>query len=204
VGDESRKSVVDGHKYICGYDKIIGSPIVYSYGSNQNQIFEQALLKLRPDSKIFVFDISEEKLPIKELRDKKISYIPIALGGYQNKSVNFLTLKDMMKKNKHTYIDVLKMDIEAAEYDWLKYEGDLLRRIGQLSVELHINDQVRSWYPPLNTKMITWFVSTVESYGHRMFYKEINRMVQDCCSEFSFIQSKFTTFEKSKFLNSAL
>ena len=74
----------------------------------------------------------------------------------------------------------------------------MLVRIGQLSVELHINDNVRDWYPKLDTKMVSWFVNTVESKGLRLFYKEINRMVQNCCSEFSFIQKDWSNFEMTK------
>lgn len=120
VGDVSRKSVVDGHKYLCGVLLIKGAPIVYSYGSNNNQIFEKALLTLRPDSKIFVFDISESKLPSPEERDARIKYIPLALGGYNLdiKSKIMKTLKEQMIINGHNYIDILKMDIEAAEYEW--------------------------------------------------------------------------------------
>jgi hypothetical protein len=198
VGDASRNSVVDGHKYLCGILHIKGSPVIYSYGSNGNQIFEKSLLKLRPDSKIFIFDVSEAKLPMPEERDSRIKYVPIALGGYSTKSDLMMTLKEQMIKNGHNFIDILKMDIEAVEYDFLKYESDLLARIGQLSVELHINDNVRNWYPKLDTKMVSWFVTTVESMGLRLFYKEINRMVQDCCSEFSFIQQNWSTFENKK------
>ena len=177
---------------------IKGSPIVYSFGSNQNQIFELALLKLRPDSKIHIFDVSEEKLPLLEERDNRIKYFPIALGGYNNKSHHMKTLKEMMNFNQHRYIDVLKMDIEAAEYDWIKYEQDLLPRIGQLSVELHIDNEVRDWYPTLKSKMVTKFVRMIEENGLRLVFKETNVMMQSCCSEFSFIQKNFIQFEKMK------
>ena len=177
---------------------IKGDPIVYSFGSNQNQIFELALLKLRPDSKIHIFDVSEEKLPLPKERDNRIKYFPIALGGYNNKSHHMKTLKEMMNFNQHRYIDVLKMDIEAAEYDWIKYEQDLLPRIGQLSIELHIDNEVRDWYPTLKSKMVTKFVRMIEENGLRLVYKETNVMMQSCCSEFSFIQQNFTQFEKMK------
>ena len=171
---------------------------MYSFGSNRNQIFEMALLKLRPDSKIYIFDVSDDKLPHLRHRDDRISYFQYGLGGHSNKTSNMKTLKEIMNLNQYKYIDVLKMDIEAAEYDWLKYESNLIPRIGQLSIELHVNNKVRYWYPPLEAKVATTFVREIEEHGLRLFYMEINRMMQSCCSEFSFIQSKFKQFEKMK------
>lgn len=200
VGDKSTQSIKDGHKYLCGVNKIKGSPIIYSYGSSQNQIFELSLLSLRPDSKIYIFDVDESLLPPPSVRDSRINYIATALGGYHIKSGNAKTLQEQMILHGHNYIDILKMDIEASEYDFIKYESHLLDRIGQLSVELHINNEVRDWYPPLNSTLVTKFVQQVESRGLRLFYKEINRLVQDCCSEFSFIQQNWFQFEKNKSL----
>jgi len=42
-----------------------------------------------------------------------------------------------MKRNNHTYIDVLKMDIEGFEWEWISHESHLLENVGQLLVEVH-------------------------------------------------------------------
>ena len=46
-------SIIGSHKFTCGLHAISSNPIVYSFGSNQQQDFELAILRLRPDAKIF-------------------------------------------------------------------------------------------------------------------------------------------------------
>lgn len=80
LGLESAKSIVDGHKYGCGIDKIPSTPVVYSFGSNRQQDFEKSFLQYRPDAKIFVFEITRHNLPPVKEWDKRISYNNIGLG----------------------------------------------------------------------------------------------------------------------------
>jgi hypothetical protein len=53
VGLTTFNSVFDGHKYACGLTEIKGSPIVYSFGSDKRQDFEEGILKIRPDARIY-------------------------------------------------------------------------------------------------------------------------------------------------------
>jgi hypothetical protein len=64
-----------GHKFVCGVPAIQSSPIVYSYGSHKDQAFELALLELRPDSEIHIFELDPAMLP--DARDPRIKYYPI-------------------------------------------------------------------------------------------------------------------------------
>ena len=43
-----------------------------------------------------------------------------------------------MKDNNHTYIDILKIDIEGGEYGRLRSEpAETFKRIGQLLIDVH-------------------------------------------------------------------
>jgi len=44
IGMNTAISIVDGHKYTCGVNVIKGTPIIYSFGSDQRQDFEVAFL----------------------------------------------------------------------------------------------------------------------------------------------------------------
>ena len=74
----------------------------------------------------------------------------------------------MMKENNHDYVDILKMDIEGIEFDWLKQEGaQLIPRIGQFLVELHVHFGYvqKTFYP--NDDAFT-FVTEFEKHGLRV------------------------------------
>ena len=99
------------------------------------------LLKLRPDADINIFEIEPSRLPPENERNSRIKYHSIGLGGYDNTVSKYSVkpLSEMMSFLNHTYIDVLKMDIEGFEFQFLKNEGlHLFHRIGQLQVELHV------------------------------------------------------------------
>jgi hypothetical protein len=151
---------------------------------------------MRPDAKIFIYELEPVHLPLLENRDKRITYNAIGLGGYYDNpemiKYQLMTLKDMMKENNHKYIDVLKMDIEYSEYDFLKYELDLLQNVGQFYVEVHAK-----FTNPINNR--SWvFVDTVETSGLRLFHQEVNKHVPYFASEYSFIQKNWISFNKNK------
>jgi hypothetical protein len=75
LGSNSSSGIQDGHKFACGLHIINGPPIVYSYGSNKNQDFELAILELRPDSKIYIFEIDANSMIPTNERDSRITYL---------------------------------------------------------------------------------------------------------------------------------
>ena len=122
VGGSDHESVMDGHKYLCGLLSIKTAPIIYSYGSHRDDKFERALLELRPDAKIFVFDLLPDQLPLNQ--HPLITYSAVGLGGYDGNSVTkegykLRSMADSMKLFNHTYVDILKIDIEGMEYGWV-------------------------------------------------------------------------------------
>jgi hypothetical protein len=97
--------------------------------------FEVSFLKMRPDAKIYVFELKSSQMVPESDRHPNITYVNCGLG--YDARLNMKPLADLMKSFGHTYIDVLKMDIEEAEYAFLDNESTLLQRTGQLLIEMH-------------------------------------------------------------------
>lgn len=141
--DDSEALVTDGHKYACGLKSISGKPIIYSLGS-KDQDFELGVLKYRPEAEIYVFELKSINIPPEAEQDPRITYYNIGLGYNDPKKLK--PLVEMMRTLEHTYIDILKMDIEYAEWHWLARETNILDRVGQLLIEVHTKDNRRFPY----------------------------------------------------------
>lgn len=201
IGFDTYESIDDGHKFGCGIGYISNDPIVYSFGSNQQQDFELAFLDLRPTSKIFTFDILESHLPKPAVRHEAISYTLVGLGGFDTTANNelFKPLSNLMIARNHSYIDVLKVDIEGGEWAWIENEADILQRVGQLLIEVHIGcDEEMVNILKFPKKDFFYMAEFLELQGLRMFYRELNPMWPECCSEFSFIQKDWGKWDADK------
>jgi len=101
IGEPSPQSAFDGHKYACGITEIAGVPIVYSFGSNKRQDFEIGVLAIRPDSRVFVFEIdpaemvpSHEHLPQIVYHNLGIKLMTIFISTFYPRPHWYLGLKD--------------------------------------------------------------------------------------------------------------
>lgn len=203
IGLDTKRSIQDGHKYVCGLHTISQAPIVYSFGSNGQQDFEEGILKVRSDAKIYSFELVKSRMVPEAKRLKEIQYFNIGLAykdlNLRNfeikKEYNLMSLTDIMKKFNHSYIDILKMDIEGYEIYWLRREKYLLNRVGQLLVEFHSN---------FGTRDPREFIETVERYGMMLFNVEHNILWAGWGVEYSFMQGNFTKFNRDKVLYSKL
>jgi len=54
--------------------------LVYSLGSNQQQDFERGILDIRPDAKIFTFELKDYNMVPVEKRIDAVSYFNIGIG----------------------------------------------------------------------------------------------------------------------------
>ena len=202
LGFDTVESAEDGHKFACGISYIRHKPLVYSFGSYRKQDFELAFLKHRPDAQIFTFDIADAHLPRTiERHPSSISYIVQGLGSWTPGGGNrlFKPLADIMIAHNHSYIDVLKMDIEGTEWAFIEHEHDLLERVGQLLIEVHVNcDAARPGPSRFPRKSFLRMLAVFESHGLRLFYKEINPLFPESCAEFSLIQSEWGKWDSSK------
>ncbi|KAH9021536.1 methyltransferase domain-containing protein [Lactarius hengduanensis] len=152
----------DGGKWVCGMERIAKQEkcVIYSFGcspqaSTASHQFEAALLERAPGCEVWGYDFTVdsfgpeiEKIPnLKE----RAHFFPWALGGRNahgpEDSPKYYTLDALMKLNGHAFIDVLKIDVEGAEFDTLTaflathkplspFSSTTLP-IGQLQIELH-------------------------------------------------------------------
>lgn len=129
--------------------------VVYSFGINAESSFEAELLERVPSARIWGYDFSVDAWgpQIKaEYRDRTF-FEKVGLGkeDLHTSDPPFWTLPNLMVKNGHTYIDIMKIDIEGSEYDALDTFMDVFEHtrsaagtgvmpIGQIMIELHLGD----------------------------------------------------------------
>eukprot|EP00884_Botryococcus_braunii_P008611 jgi/Botrbrau1/17751/Bobra.0127s0011.2 len=147
----------DNGKWVCGVRTLLQHPgcIVYSVGSNGDVSFERGILA-KTHCEVHVFDptltpqqkAEVEKVPELHLHEYGLaandSYVDLSgdvsktlgkiVAGFETKSLNTI-----LKELGHTWIDVLKIDIEGFEWEVLE---SLLDQPGplpftQLQVEYH-------------------------------------------------------------------
>jgi len=134
----SQPGEYDGGKWTCGVAEITESRpcVVYSVGSGGNDIFERHIRALKPHCQIHVFDPTSTPLP-------QYAFHEYGLCGSgdsfvaDGKSYPCKPLHAIMEELGHSQVDVLKFDIEGAEWDVLKLTDWAALRIGQILVELH-------------------------------------------------------------------
>lgn len=124
---------------------------------------------------------------------KRAHFKPYALSGidaHQDSPPQY-TLRSIMEQNNHTFIDILKVDIEGAEFEALealidaypsststpwfegKSKGDRTGGglpFGQLQLEVHVRDNMAWNYFP---KFLLWW-EKLEKAGLRPFWTEPN------------------------------
>lgn len=210
-----------GGKFICGLtflreksraqvaSKSAGPPCVaYSFGISMDSSFEQALHRAA-HCEVHGFDPSIGKLPPQadDIPQGAIQFHKIALWPHTGSGGNFaLTahLRDIMRELNHSYIDVLKIDVESSE--WVVFD-DLFHRFeggldffGQLLIEVHYK----------SVAAMDNFFKGMRRSGFVTYSRELNilpclRGGLPIASEFSFINpSLFYSQGKSKSVSTAL
>jgi len=174
----------DGGKYVCGMQKISQKPevVIYSMGVSDDSSYEAALLESAPTAQVYGYDFSVaswgpqiEDVPALKQRAHFFKY---AIGSKDDHGpgsdpdFQVYTLDTLMKQNGHTWIDILKVDIEGAEFDVLRsfcqyyMERGLPLPFGQLQVEIH------AWGKKFS-EFLEWF-ELLETAGLRPFRSEPN------------------------------
>ena len=131
--------------------------VIYSFGINAESSFEAEMLERLPAARIWGYDFSVEGWGPQiaaSYRDRTF-FKKVGLGktDKHDSSPPFWTLPSLMESNNHTYIDILKIDIEGSEYDALDTmmdafdntrtaSGSSILPIGQVMIELHLGDGV--------------------------------------------------------------
>ena len=154
------------HGWVVDYSKLNSNSVVYSVGVGSNIDFDLALieeLKLA----VYAFDPTPRSIEWikKQSLSKSFKFIPVGLGSndgemeffpprkessthfspidrYDNLGVETIkapvkTLKSLVQEFGHQTIDLLKMDIEGAEYDGIDNLEEQGVEINQILIEFH-------------------------------------------------------------------
>ena len=135
-------------KMLCGWDDIPPTRpcVMYSFGSRGDDSFETEMRKKVPHCEIHIFDPT-----VLPQWGGKWNYHHVGLGGEDNDAwgghtgangftMRVRTLKTIMKKLGHSFVDVLKFDIEGSEFPFAKSMVGLWDElpVGYIQVEYHI------------------------------------------------------------------
>jgi len=122
-----------------------------------------------------------------------------AFGISGNDSGSLRTLKSLLNSNQNEFIDILKMDVEGAEFDSLTrilkdFPGVL--PFSQLLVEIHLNEVP----PEEKPKFFLPLWKSWEEAGLRPFQSELNYLTlqmgeERICIEFSFLNINVEPFK---------
>lgn len=165
------------------------SCVVYSFGSNGELTFEEALIRAthgRCEVHVFDFSVSDDQAQqAEQIEGVKFHRYGISETDqhvsepftYEDRSVPSYELKSLpsiMRDLGHKWIDVLKMDVEGAEYSVLQSIVQHYKRanqtvpITQAQIEYHQHDK-----QPTRQDLIAT-LTAFEKSGFRAFHSEYN------------------------------
>ena len=128
---------------------------IYSFGINGESSFEAEMLERIPSARIWGYDFSVDgwgkQISTSERHRTYFKKVGLGKEDKHEESPAFWTLPALMKENNHTYIDILKIDVEGSEYDALdtfmdafdgvqSASGKSVLPIGQVMIELHLGN----------------------------------------------------------------
>jgi len=191
----------DGGKWICGFNYIAKRSksrpcVVYSFGVSTEWSFEQEISD-RSNCSVYMYDhtIDVSTVTLPREYPKRVFIESMGLGANDDKATR--SLKTIMKKNGHTFVDIVKMDIEAAEFQVLQSWDAAFPDgppIGQLAVEIHLPTDPS---PKLYANSKPW-MTAMENMGLRPYRYEINpgavyssKRHTPHCWEYAFINVKY-------------
>lgn len=138
----------DGGKWVCGPNFLLQSKscVIYSIGSRGEVSFEETLLSMS-QCEVHTFDHT-----LSESAQALIRGVPglhfhnLGLGvrhtGQGGHPPRVLSLDRLMENLKHSWIDILKVDVEGAEWAVIQdyYAGNASLPVTQLLIELHTSN----------------------------------------------------------------
>lgn len=160
--------------------------MIYSFGIQAESSFEEELLKNTEGCEIWGYDFSVSKFGPQlhmEEANGRAHFTQAGIAGTTDatKVPPFYSIQDLMERNGHDHIDILKMDIEGFEFESMKSVVEAFFRptndnselpIAQYLVEIHL-DPGR-----INTadEFMAWW-SMLEGAGFRPVWTEPNVLV---------------------------
>ncbi|KAK1623868.1 methyltransferase domain-containing protein [Colletotrichum phormii] len=205
----------DGGKWICGMSKYERAnansrapekPIrIYSFGIGDDSSFETEMLGRSSATEIYGFDDTVDDWGKGlEAYSNRTHFFQTAVAEYdyyyEKEKTEFLSIKSIMKKLGHEYVNLVKMDIEGDEFPTLEsFLGDYTKGgelegkevpVGQMVIEIHVPEK-----GPTISEFAEWW-ERIEEAGFRPVWSEANLlavMVGDgkpCCFEYTWINTK--------------
>ncbi|KAJ4246074.1 hypothetical protein NW762_013819 [Fusarium torreyae] len=194
-------SLGDGGKIVCGmtrYEKEFPGPstdsnparelIVYSFGVSDDSSFEAELLQ-RTNARIWGYDshVSSWAKDIVGYQYSRAIFKKAKIGKETDAKAYppVTSIQDLMRVNGHSYVDLIKMDIEGAEFEALtsliesvnekgSKNSNATLPFGQLLIEIHLAKEPADVTVPRDLKSwIKWW-SSLEAMGLRPVTNEDN------------------------------
>jgi len=180
----------DGGKWVCGLDVLAKQKecVIYSFGINNESSFEAVVMSEAPNCQVWGYDFSVNSFGPEITRSPDLlsrsHFYPYALGAEDKPatatSPPTFSLQSLMKTNNHTFIDILKIDIEGAEFDSLasfikslSSSTEKILPIGQMQLELHPTPMYSGEYWSKFENFLSWW-EDLEAWGLRPFFSEPN------------------------------
>lgn len=163
--------VGDGGKWMCGLEALRQRPcVVYAFGVNDDTSFEEELVN-RTGCQVFAFDPTVPGLPASaaNVTGPPFRFYKQALAGADGPTRVFTqarSLYGVMRELGHDFVDVLKVDVEGAEWEAFAplFAMGAPLPVGQLLIELHYKDVNSTFH----------FFQEMEKGGFRAFSRETN------------------------------
>lgn len=173
-------SLSDGGKWVCGLETLLQIPgcVVYSFGSNGDTAFEEAILEYTSCS-VFTFDPTlNDTQSARVAAVPAISFSPVGLSDadglltIKGKPRPVRTLQSLMQENGHSHVDLIKIDIEGGEWSALDgmIAGGKRLPLTQALIEFHVIQPQSS----IET------MAGLQALGMQVFHVEENNYCTTC------------------------
>ncbi|KAI6115491.1 methyltransferase domain-containing protein [Pisolithus croceorrhizus] len=191
----------DGGKWTCGVSRLENKPdcIVYTFGMYYETSFEEEMLERTQHCQVWGYDYRSNSFGSSKLNNYRAHFFPYGLAHVDahgpHDEQKLYTLKTLMEMNKHTHIDILKIDVEGWEFEvlaqilqpYITSEEPL--PFGQLLIEIHTwekkFEEFLSWWEALEVAGLRPFMTEVN-----LVYQNYNRGKSTDLAEYSFINIK--------------
>merc|ERR1719197_244129 len=159
--------------------------VMYSFGSSGDSCFESDFSRLLPNCEVHIFDPTSEEV------NGNWTYHKYGLGGENHRETTFWnqrtqcktscencqmkTLKEIMRLLGHTHVDVMKVDIDGAEwrsFDSMFQDFGSTLPISQILLEATGLDIPR--IPPTDLRPDVSLLHALRERGFRVFSMEPN------------------------------
>ncbi|KIY67323.1 hypothetical protein CYLTODRAFT_422660 [Cylindrobasidium torrendii FP15055 ss-10] len=193
-------SLGDGGKWVCGLSRIQEKPdcLIYSMGINYESSFEAEILDNTRHCQIYGYDSTTKSFgpQIPRTQSARAHFTRVGLSGTtvpaNSEHGPSYPLETIMEKNGHDHIDILRVDVESAEFDtFAAMLAPYVRSgkplpFGQLLLEIHV------WNKNFASFLSWW--ELFESAGLRPFssepnlvYQNYNKQANSDLAEYSFL-----------------